>query len=125
MSMDYWGIVLYGVSDNNLVAGNKENGESWSFWEIQELYNDDEHSDVWDVKLENGKIVPLYMEITEDDSYLGFEPIYPWNIKSNHEILKITEKDVADAIVKFLEPFGYDKDAIYANCDYVSDYNCC
>ena len=122
MSVEYWGIRMYGVNESQLEARHNTDPEFWGDPQIlEEDYNDAREVNI---NLKNGKVVPLYFESTEDDSYLGFEPSYPWEIKGNAR-LDITKEDVEEAIVEFLKPYGYDPEDIHKAMEYINTYNCC
>ena len=111
MSVEYWGIRMYGVNESQLAARHNTDPE---FWGVPQILEED-YNDVREVNIN---------ESTEDDSYLGFEPSYPWEIKGNAR-LDITKEDVEEAIVEFLKPYGYDPEDIHKAMEYINTYNCC
>ena len=124
MSVEYWGIRLYGVAESNLTKkwyDNPETGESGIHGILNDLYDENY---MITVSLPNGKKVPLYFEPTEDESYFGYVAGYPWDFKENKEDV-LTRQDVEDAIVKFLSEHGYDAEDVRDHIEDISSYNCC
>lgn len=119
--MHYWGIVLYGVNESHLGVPKNADPNFDLFKVFEEKYDGNR---AVSVKLKNGKTVPLFYEVTEDDNYFGYEAGYPWEFKENHEE-NITTKDVEDAICQFLVPLGYDETEIRNKINSISTYNCC
>ena len=74
------------------------------------------------VNLPNGKKVPLGIELTEDDDFIGFYSCYPWDEYSK----SLEKKDVDDALVQFLLPYVNNTEKeIRDKIRYISTYNCC
>lgn len=107
MSLMYWGMIAYGVKENNLKPGNK------SFSEIQEEKMDD--IDAFFVDIGNRKTVQLRMQIGEEDAYLGYCASFPWDIAGTMDAM-FTPGDIILAIAKFLEPYGYEYEDIRKSC---------
>ncbi len=111
MSMQYWGVKMYGVADSDISS------------ETHNLYKIQSELDELFVSVEvNGKLVGLMFETAEDDAWLGYAPSYPWDMDANK--VKITQQDVMDAIAKFLKPYGYDEEEVKTVCDFIDTYNC-
>ena len=119
--MHYCGILMYGVNENDL---SWPIGKDEEFSLLDWLYENNDEDRAVKVKLKNGKTVPLFYEVTEDENYFGYEAGYPWEFKDNNEC-DITEQDVADAIVQYLTPIGYRESEIRKHIDYISTYDCC
>lgn len=117
MSMDYWGVVMHGVRESALTLTDEfEDGLNGV---AEEKYNSNRD---FLVKLPNGKELYLGLEVSEDDSFLGFSAGYPWE----ERMQGLTEKDVNDAIVQFLRPYvDMTDDEIRAEIEDISTYNCC
>lgn len=114
MSMDYWGVVMRGIKDADLNWKDNEEG----LWMLTEELDTQEVT----VNLSNGKKVPLGIELTEDDDFIGFYSCYPWDEYSKG----LEEKDVDDALVQFLLPYVNDTEKeIRDKISYINTYNCC
>lgn len=111
MSMVYWGVMIYGVTLDEL---------DWKDdIDFQETAMKDE-LDIT-VKLPNGKSVLLSYEPTEDKSYFGLYAGYPWY----ERFQDITEKDADDAIVQFLLPYlDMTEENLRKHINDISTYNC-
>ncbi len=112
MSMMYWGVMIHGVTLDDL----KWKEEDLDF---QETVMKDE-MDV-DVVLPNGKSVLLSYEPTEDQSYFGLYAGYPWY----ERLRNLTEKDADDANVQTLLPYlDMTEEELREEIDDISTYNC-
>ena len=110
MSMDDWGIELYGLEVND--------------FELNEKYDD--FYSVEDALSETGILndsIISYISNGQDLVYIGFFPQYPWLSNSSNDI---TREEVEKEIQKVLEEMCKDIPPGYAreNCDYISTYGC-
>jgi len=110
LSLMYWGMIAYGVKENNLKPGNK------SFSEIQEEMMDSNSDETFLVDIGGRKKVQLCLQIGEEDSYLGYCASFPWDIAGTMDAM-FTPGDIILAIAKFLEPYGYEYEDIRKSCE--------
>ena len=111
MSMIYWGVLIHGVTLDNLT------------WKKDIDFQNEVLKDEMDIKvtLPNDKSVLLSYEPTEDESYFGLFAGYPWY----ERLQNITEKDADDAIIQCLQPYlDMTEDEIRKSIDDINTYNC-
>ena len=118
MSMDYWGVVLYGVAESWLTKTDKTD----CFYDIQEMKNTCDFTEIITTPDGHEIEVNLWMELAENENYIGFLAGYPWEFNQDDEM--ITPKIVVKAISQFLEPYGYNPKEIESEIDYISTHNC-
>lgn len=118
MSVDQWGVELYGVNVANLKFKDEENG----YDNLCELLEDEYDFDVY-VEV-NSKGVPLeWVPIRDDDYYFGYAPKYPW-FRMERDENNLTKEEVADAIAQFLDEYIVDaKKQVTQNIEYFNLVN--
>ena len=111
--MRYCGINLRGIEESHLAF--KDNVVT-SLSELADTLN----SLTVNVRIEGIKRVPLDIYLTEDECYMGYTAGYPW--LQDHTL---TERDIDDAIVKFLDKYCENASEIRKHIHYISTYDCC
>ena len=100
--MNYKCTTLYGIIERDVQKNGQYNKRS--FAEAFEQFLDNNHPYIT-TELPNGKKVKLSIEILADDSFIGYEPPFPW--EADIYDYSLTEKDVKDALARTLKNAGY------------------
>ena len=120
MSMDYWGVVMYGIEETEIPF---KEGLAEDYYGGLEYIFDTVYDNEYEIciSLPSGKNVRLIRESTEENEFLGFSACYPWQKVAQG----ITQEDVENAIWAVLEPYvTCTQKELVEKINYINTYNC-
>jgi len=135
VSTEYWGVVMYGVTESELKFKPIE--ELLKLDEVKDFAKDNEFcmDDIGNLiddevfggcseistKIPNGKYVSIINKYIQNDGYVyGLHAGYPWSI----HLQGITKDDVHDALWQLLGKYlDMTKDELANKCEEINTYN--